>query len=529
MTREPVWWQRGVIYQIYPRSFADSNADGVGDLAGITSRLDYVAWLGVDAIWISPIYPSPMKDFGYDVSNYRDVHPLFGTLDDLDRLIGAAHKRRLRVLLDFVPNHTSDQHPWFAESRSSKANPRRDWYIWADPRPDGSPPNNWRSVFGGSAWTLDPATGQYFYHAYLPEQPDLNWRNPAVREEMLNTLRFWLDRGVDGFRVDAVRQLCKDDLLRDNPPNLNWRAGDNPYDEVLPVYTTDRPETMEIVRLFRRVLDEYPGRLFVGELTLPIERLMRYYGASVGDAIDLPSNFHMIYAPWEAPVLKALIDGYEAALPSHAWPNWVLGNHDQHRIASRVGRPQARVAALLLLTLRGTPTIYYGDELGMVDVPIPPARIRDPFGRNVPGQERDPERTPMQWDGSRFAGFSDVEPWLPVAADAGSVNVRAQRDAPASMLSLYRRLLRLRRETPALQTGAYVAWPASGQVLAFERRLDSQRLLIVLNLAASPASYALNGARGVVLLSASGALEGQPVGGNLSLGGDEGVVIRLEG
>ncbi|HMM41899.1 MAG TPA: alpha-amylase family glycosyl hydrolase [Thermomicrobiales bacterium] len=528
MTQALAWWQSGVIYQVYPRSFMDSNADGVGDLAGITSRLDYVAWLGVDAIWISPIYPSPMKDFGYDVADYRDIHPLFGNLDDLDALIAAAHGRGLRVLLDFVPNHTSDQHPWFVESRSSRENPKRDWYIWADPKPAGSPPNNWRSVFGGSAWTLDPPTGQYYYHAYLPEQPDLNWRSPAVREEMLDTLRFWLDRGVDGFRVDAVRQLRKDDRLRDNPPNPDWRPGDNPYDEVLPVYTTDRPETMEVVREFRQVLDEYPDRLFVGELTLPIERLIRYYGAAAGEAIDLPSNFHMIYANWDASTLKALIDRYEAALPVHAWPNWVLGNHDQHRIASRVGRPQARVAALLLLTLRGTPTLYYGDELGMIDVPAPPERIQDPFGRNVPGQERDPERTPMQWDSGPFAGFSTVEPWLPVAADAGTVNVEAQRDDPKSMLALYRRLLRLRRETPALKVGAYVPWPADKRVLAFERRLGDVRLLTVLNLGASPAPYALREVRGTVVLSATGTLDRQVVQGALRLGGDEGLLIRLE-
>lgn len=516
-----------MIYQIYPRSFMDSNADGVGDLAGMTSRLDYVAWLGVNAIWISPIYPSPMKDFGYDVSDYRNIHPLFGTLADLDRLIEAAHDRGLRVLLDFVPNHTSDQHPWFVASRSSRENPKRDWYIWADPGPEGAPPNNWVSVFGGPVWTLDAVTGQYYYHAYLPEQPDLNWRNPAVREEMLDTLRFWLDRGVDGFRVDAVRQLRKDDQLRDNPQNPEWRPGDNPYDAVLPVYTTDRPETMEVVRLFREVLDEYPDRVFVGELTLPIERLMRYYGEMAGSAIDLPSNFHMIYASWDAPTLKALIDTYEAALPAHAWPNWVLGNHDQHRIASRVGRSQARVAALLLLTLRGTPTMYYGDEIGMADVPIPPERIQDPFGRNVPGQERDPERTPMQWDDSQFAGFSDAEPWLPVADDVANVSVHAQRDDPASMLSLYRRLLRLRGDVPALHRGDYVPWPVGEGILAFERRFDGERVLVVLNLGATPESYDLGDLTGDVLLSATGALDGRSVRRAVRLGGDEGVVVRV--
>lgn len=344
---------------------------------------------------------------------------------------------------------------------------------------------------------------------------------------MLDTLRFWLNRGVDGFRVDAVRQLIKDDLLRDNPPNPAWHAGDNPYDEVLPVYTTDRPETMEVVRLIRAALDEYPDRLFVGELTLPIERLMRYYGTTVGDAIDLPSNFHMIYADWDAPTLKALIDRYEAALPAHAWPNWVLGNHDQRRLASRVGRPQARVAALLLLTLRGTPTIYYGDELGMLDVPVLQGQVQDPFGRNVPGQGRDPERTPMQWSGDRYAGFSDVAPWLPVASDANAVNVAAQHNDASSMLVFYRRLLRLRRGTLTLQTGAYIPWPADEQVLAFERRLDAERMLVVLNLGPTAVTYGPGDVGGDVVLSASGTLEGQTTSTALALGGDEGVVVRL--
>lgn len=524
-----MWWHNGVIYQIYPRSFSDSDGDGVGDLAGITSRLDYLVWLGIDAVWISPIYPSPMEDFGYDISDYRGVHPLFGTLADLDRLIDAAHRRGLRVLLDFVPNHTSDQHPWFIESRSSRTNARRDWYIWSDPGPDGAPPNNWRSVFGGPAWSFDALSGQYYYHAYLPAQPDLNWRNPGVRAEMLDTMRFWLDRGVDGFRVDAVRQLRKDDLLRDNPGNPDWQPGDNPYDAVLPEYTTDRPETMEVVRLFREVLNEYADRLFIGELTLPIERLMRYYGTAAGEAIDLPSNFHLIYAAWDAPTLKALIDRYETALPTFAWPNWVLGNHDQRRIASRVGRPQARVAALLLLALRGTPTIYYGDEIGMLDVPVPRERIRDPFGRNVPGQERDPERTPMQWDAGLHAGFSAGEPWLPLAEDADAVNVANQRDDPSSMLSLYRHLLELRHATPALQTGNYVAWPATERALAFERSLDGEQRLVILNLGASPTPYDLRGRRGMALLSTLSGAAPRLVEGTLTLEGDEGLLIRLEG
>ncbi|MBW3572546.1 MAG: alpha-amylase, partial [Gemmatimonadetes bacterium] len=399
MTGHFLWWQRGVVYQVYPRSFQDTDGDGVGDLRGITRRLDYLRWLGVDALWISPIYPSPMADFGYDVSDYRDVHPMFGTLADFDQLVREAHARGLRVILDFVPNHTSQEHPWFRESRSSRENPRRDWYIWRDPAPGGGPPTNWLSNFGGPAWTLDERTGQYYYHAFLPQQPDLNWRNPAVVEAMLDVLRFWLERGVDGFRVDVIWHLIKDDRFRDNPVNPGWTPEQRPYDAVLPVHTADQPEVHQLIARMRRLMDEYPERVLIGEIYLPVERLVAYYGQDMSGA-HLPFNFQLIRAPWHARHIARLIDEYEAALPPGGWPNWVLGNHDVHRIASRVGRAQARVAAVLLLTLRGTPTLYYGDEIGMMDVEVPPERVQDPYERNVPGQGfgRDPERTPMQSD-----------------------------------------------------------------------------------------------------------------------------------
>jgi alpha-glucosidase len=418
------WWQRGIVYQIYPRSFADNNGDGTGDLAGITGRLDYLAWLGIDAIWISPIFPSPMADFGYDVSDYTDVAPIFGTLADFDRLLAEAHARNIRVLLDFVPNHTSDQHPWFLESRSSRDNPRRDWYIWRDAKADGSPPNNWLGSFGGPAWEWDDTTRQYYYHAYLKEQPDLNWRTPAVEAAMLDVLRFWFDRGIDGFRIDALRQVIKDDQLRDNPPNPNWTPDQSPYNQLLSVYSADRPELLDLIYRMRALADAYPERVLIGELWLAIERLMAYYGDN-GQGLQLPFNFHLIGTPWEARAVSALIVAYEAALPRGAWPNWVLGNHDRARIASRVGEAQARVAAMLLLTLRGTPTLYNGDEIGMQDVPIPPELVQDPFEKNVPGigVGRDPERTPMQWDASPSAGFSTGTPWLPVADNYAVVNV----------------------------------------------------------------------------------------------------------
>jgi alpha-glucosidase len=530
MTDLHLWWQRGIVYQIYPRSFMDSNGDGVGDLPGITSKLDYLAWLGVDAVWLSPIFPSPMADFGYDVTDYTGIHPMFGTLADFDILVAAAHARGLKVLLDFVPNHSSDQHPWFVESRSSRDNPRRDWYIWRDPGADGGPPNNWVANFGGSAWEYDPTTGQYYYHAYLKEQPDLNWRNPQVQAAMLDALRFWLDRGVDGFRVDALRQLIKDDQLRDNPPNPAWQPGQDPYRSQLQTYNTDLPEVQDIVLMMRRVLDQYDDRVLIGELYLPIERLVVYYGLD-GMGCHLPFNFHLILTPWNARQIAALIDAYEAALPPGGWPNWVLGNHDQHRLASRVGVGQARVAAMLLLTLRGTPTLYYGDELGMRDVAIPPELVQDPWEKQVPGLGlgRDPERTPMQWDASLSAGFTTGAPWLPIAEDYTTINATAERGNPTSMLALYKRLIDLRRSEPALSVGSYMPMAASGDLLAYVREAGGRRFLVALNLGPQPQSLALADtlAHGRVALSSHLDREGEAIGSVISLRSDEAVIVEL--
>ena len=519
-----LWWQRGIVYQVYPRSFMDANGDGVGDLPGIVSRLDYLRGLGVDALWLSPIYPSPMKDFGYDVADYTGVDPLFGTLEDFDRLVGEAHARGLKVILDFVPNHTSDQHPWFRQSRASRSNPRRDWYLWRDPAPDGGPPNNWLSNFGGSAWTLDRSSGQYYYHAFLPEQPDLNWRNPAVVEAMLGVLRFWLERGVDGFRVDVLWHLIKDAAFRDNPPNANWREGMDPFHRLVPLYTADRPEVHDLVVQMRRVLDAYGERVLIGEIYLPIERLVEYYGADLQGA-HLPFNFQLISARWDAAHLARLIAEYERLLPQGAWPNWVLGNHDRSRIASRVGPAQARVAAMLLLTLRGTPTLYYGDELGMQDVPIPPARVHDPFERNLPGRGlgRDPERTPMQWSAAAHAGFTTGEPWLPVGANYREVNVEAQRDEPASLLTLYTRLIGLRRGEPALAVGSFELLEGAPEVLAYIR---GGTFLVALNL--GERAQALRTAHGGHLaLSTQLDRADERIGGHLALRPNEGVIVRL--
>ncbi|MCJ2033112.1 alpha-amylase family glycosyl hydrolase [Methylobacterium sp. J-068] len=525
---DTVWWKRGTVYQAYPRSFQDSDADGVGDLRGITRRLDYLAWLGVDAVWISPFYPSPMADYGYDVADYCGVDPLFGTLADFDALVAEAHFRRLKVILDFVPNHTSIAHPWFAESRASRTSPKRDWYIWRDPAPDGGPPNNWISNFGGPAWTRDEASGQYYYHAFLREQPDLNWRNPEVRAAMHDALRFWLDRGVDGFRVDVIWHLIKDEGFRDNPENPNFAAGQAEINRFAQVYSADRPEVFDIIAELRAVLAPYPERVLIGEIYLPVERLVAYYGANL-TGVDLPFNFQLIQAPWNARSLADLIESYEAALPPGGWPNWVLGNHDQPRIAARVGPAQAAIAAMLLLTLRGTPTLYYGDEIGVAHVSIPPERVRDPWERNEPGHGRDPERTPMQWDDSCHAGFSDAEPWLPLSPDAATRNVECQRDDATSLLTLYRRLLRLRRDHTALSVGAYRGLPGMPDtVLAYDRHDDAATLRIVLNFGAEQQTITLpeeRGPRWSLLLSTHPDRPETTIAGGFVLGGDEGLIL----
>jgi alpha-glucosidase len=481
------WWQRGIVYQIYPRSFMDATSDGVGDLPGIEARLDYLEWLGVDALWISPIYPSPMADFGYDVSDHCDIDPRFGTLADFDRLIASAHARGLKLILDYVPNHTSSEHPWFVEARSSRHNDKRDFYIWHDALRDGSPPNNWLSEFGGSAWEWDELTQQYYYHAYLKEQPDLNWRNPRVREAMYDVLRFWLERGVDGFRIDTIHHLIKDDQFRDNPPNPDFRPGMPPHRRVVRTYTTDRPEVHEAVAEMRRLVDEYRDRVLIGEAWLPLDRLVAYYGTDLS-GLHLPFNFQLIGAEWDASAIAGIARAYEAALPQGGWPNWVLGNHDRSRIATRVGLEQARVAAMLLLTLRGTPTMYYGDELGMEDVEIPPELVQDPWEKNVPGLGlgRDPVRTPMPWSSEENGGFSVHTPWLPLARNYPEVNVAVERADRTSLLNLYRALIDLRRRETALQIGAFIPLEIGPDVFAYMREHDGRHLAVLLNLTAVP-------------------------------------------
>lgn len=520
------WWERGVIYQVYPRSFQDSDGDGVGDLAGVERRLDYLAVLGVDAIWLSPVFPSPMADFGYDIMDHCSIDPLFGDLAGFDRLLRAAHDRGLKVLLDFVPNHTSDRHPWFIESRSSRDNPRRDWYIWRDPAPGGGPPNNWTSDMGGSSWEYDPASGQYYLHAFLKEQPDLNWRNPAVRAAMTDVMRFWLERGVDGFRIDVLWHIIKADGFPDNPLNPGYRDGMGEKLKVIQRHSTDQPEVHEIAAAFRALADSYGERVLIGEIYLPIETLMLYYGGPEAPGVHLPFNFQLLETPWEAGALGAMIEAYEAALPPGGWPNWVLGNHDRPRVAGRLGEAQARIAAMLLLTLRGTPTMYQGDELGIGEVAIPPERARDPQELRQPGLGlgRDAFRTPMAWDDTAHAGFSTAEPWLPLHGDWQTRNVAAQWEDPGSMLSLHRRLLALRRSSAALVRGAISLVAAGHDVLAYERRHGAERLLVALNLGRRQRALRLPVGTAVDGVLASTAAE-RPYDGTLAP--DEGLVLSL--
>jgi alpha-glucosidase len=529
------WWRRGVVYQVYPRSFQDSNGDGIGDLQGIVSRLDHLndgtpGSLGIDAIWLSPFYPSPLADFGYDVSDYLNVHPDYGTLADFDLLLREAHRRGIRVIVDFVPNHTSAEHPWFRSSRSSRDDPKRGWYVWRDPRPDSGRPNNWESNFGaaGPAWTLDERTGQYYLHSFLAAQPDLDWWNPDVRRAMEDALRFWLDRGVDGFRIDVAHKMSRDPDLRDNVPGVppgGFRGSRQRYDE-------DWPGVHDILRSFRRLIDAYDDRVAVGEVAInDPERVARYYGERL-DELHMAFNFDFLKQPWRSESFFEATNRYEQLVPPGAQPVYVLSNHDSSRARSRyaggdpaLGLRRARVAAMLLLALRGTPFVYQGEEIGQADGEVPPGRVLDIAGR-------DPERTPMQWEPGPGAGFTTGEPWLPIGREADTVNVAAQRDDPSSMLSLYRRLLWFRRSSPALNAGSYQPIAGEAGVFAWVRVAQGQRLLVALNFRPVPAS--LDAA--ALGLPGTGTLEvstdpGRPIGrvdlAPLRLEPDEGMIVAI--
>jgi alpha-glucosidase len=481
---QPAWWKTAVVYQVYPRSFADGNGDGVGDLAGLRAQLDHCEWLGVNALWLSPIFRSPMADYGYDVADYCDVDPLFGSLDDLDALIADCHRRDIKLLLDWVPNHTSIEHPWFRESRSDRTNARRDWYVWRDPAPDGGPPNNWRAAFDRTspAWTWDARTEQYYLHLFLPEQPDLNWEHPEVQEAMLDTLRFWLDRGVDGFRMDVIHLLGKD-LTLDDPPAA--------VEHGIPhVVYNDQPATHGHLRAIRRLLDGYPGdRVSVGEVYLLDEAAMAaYYGDD--DELHLSFNFPFLWAPFEAQTLRSRIETTLSHLePRGAWPTWVLSNHDVPRHRDRYGGTEsaARAAAVLLLTLPGTPFLYQGEELGLGDAVVPPDRVLDPGGR-------DGCRAPIPWSAAPGHGWPD-DPWLPFPPEAGSRSVETQRADPDSILHLYRELLAVRRAHPALTIGELEWIDGPDGVLAYRRRSADESVTVVINTTSEALSNPVAGAQ----------------------------------
>jgi alpha-glucosidase len=525
--RAEAWWKSGVLYQIYPLSFGDSNGDGFGDLAGIAMHLDHLEWLGVDGIWLSPITVSPNADWGYDVADYVAVQPDIGTLADLDRLVAASDTRGIRVLLDFVPNHSSDQHPWFVESRTSRTAPKRDWYIWADPKPDGSPPNNWISSFGGPAWKLDPTTGQYYMFNHLSSQPDLNWWNEDVRATFDDIVRFWFDRGIAGFRIDVCNLIMKDAELRDNPPAT---AADDLGAAAIgqrTVYNGNRPEVHDVIRHWREIAESYATpRVLIGETPVDdSDALARFYGAD--DQLNLAFNFPFITAAFAAEPLRRIVEETEALLPPGAWPAWTGSNHDMSRLASRwAGDDPAKIRAALvmLLTLRGTPVLYQGDEIGLGDVPVAKEQLRDPLGaRYWPHYAgRDPMRTPMHWNDGAGGGFSGpgVRPWLPLG-DTAARNVQTQRDDPASILTLTHDLIALRRRTHDLHSGSYTTLPAPGGCWVWRR---GTTVVVVVNLADSPT--ALTGVAGRVLVGTDRGRDGETTSGSVALRGWEALVIE---
>jgi alpha-glucosidase len=521
------WWRSAVLYQIYPRSFADADGDGVGDLPGIIEHLDHLAWLGVDGIWLSPITVSPNADWGYDVSDFCAVQPEFGTMDDVDRLIAEAGRRGLRVLMDLVPNHTSEHHPWFLDSRASRTADKRDWYVWADPKPDGSPPNNWVSSFGGSGWTLGPETGQCYFHNHLVEQPDLNWWNEEVRSTFDAIMRFWLDRGVAGFRIDVCNIIIKDAELRDNPPATE----DDDFEAQMfgqrPVYNANRPEVHDVIRRWRTLADTYEEpRVLIGETPVPVEELVKYYGTG-HDELHLAFNFNFIGAPLAAAAMRAVVEETEAALPAGAWPAWTGSNHDMFRFATRWAGGEAhktRAALVILLGLRGTPVLYQGDEIGQVDGTLVQEDLRDPLGVLYwpVYAGRDAARTPMQWRDAPGGGFTapGVRPWLPLG-DTAAHNVESQRSDPDSMLTLARDLIALRRRTPELQEGSYETLDAPDGVWAWSR---GARVVVAVNL--SDHEVVLGDVEGTVALSTDRRRDGEAITGSLRLGAWEAAVAR---
>ncbi len=483
MKNDFLWWHDGIIYQIYPRSFADSNNDGIGDLPGITAKLDYLQDLGIDAIWLSPIYPSPDVDFGYDVADYTAIDPKFGTMQDFEILVKEAKKHDIHIVLDLVLNHTSDQHPWFIESKKSDTNPYHDWYLWLDPDAEGNPPNNWAAIFGGSAWEYDHKLDQFHYHMFYKEQPDLNWRNPEVRQTMLDVFRFWLKKGVDGFRLDVFNAYFKDAAFRDNPVKLGIRA----FDRQKHIYDVSQPDMYPLLGEIRAILDKHKDAYAVGETFLADTKQTASYCGD--DKLHAAFNFEFAENRWHPKRFLDSAQKWYAALSEDAWPNNFLSNHDMHRAATRYcfgeDDRRAKVALAMLLTLRGTPFIYYGEEIGLRDIPIrKKSDVLDPIGLTFWPlfKGRDGCRAPMQWDARKNGGFSETKPWLPVNADYVQRNVVNQTADPTSLLNFFKQLTALRKAEPALQRGDFKALTQDPHtLLIFERSLNEDRILVALN------------------------------------------------
>jgi len=528
MKNDNEWWKKAVVYQIYPRSFLDTDGDGIGDLNGIIQKLDYLNdgtpdSLGVDAIWLNPIYPSPQYDFGYDAMDYSGIDPQCGTMEDFDRLLAEAHKRGIRIIMDIVPNHTSHLHPWFLESRSSRRNPKRDWYIWKEaPRP-GKYPNNWLGVFGGRAWEWDNKTKEYYFHGSLVEQPDLNWRNPEMAEALLSEMAFWFEKGVDGFRIDVINYTIKDEHFRNNP----HCPGRRPYDMQRHLYDKDRPEAVEVGKKMRALADKYPGRMLVGEVYVDDPEEAASYLGENGDGVHMAFNFSFMFSRFSASRFKKEVEVWERTVGDRGWPAHFLSNHDNPRHISRYARGRwtehrARVAAGMLLTLRGTPFLYQGEEIGMRNLRLPKGEALDPVGKKYwpfhPG--RDGERTPMQWNAEKNAGFSNAEPWLRVHPNHKTLNVAAQRKEPDSLLNFYRKLVWIRKANPALQTGDYIPHDAGpGGVFSFFRETERQKLFVALNFTKRKLQFPVNGAE---------ARRGKKIFSHPERGGDSVDLDRIE-
>lgn len=502
MTRK--WWHGAVFYHIYPRSFYDSDNNGTGDLEGVRQKLDYLEWLGVNAIWLSPFYTSPMRDLGYDVADYRNIDPIFGTMGDFDRLVDDIHTRQMKLIIDFVPNHTSSEHHWFKQSLAGKDSPKRDWYIWKDGQSGGLPPNNWLSAFGGSAWQFDKPTGQYYLHTFLKEQPDLNWDNPEVRQAMKDNMRFWLDKGVDGFRVDAVSWLSKDKKFRDDPLNPQYQPGEqDAYWRLIHAFSAEGDELFDYLNEMVDVCVEYGEKFMITEAYPEtddeISHYLKYYEL-LHYNLCAPFNFECISFPWDAGTYRGFIDLFQEALLPGQPPIYNMGNHDKPRLASRIGQQAARTAAVLLLSLPGIPFIYYGDEIGMRDVRIDPKDAEVPTG-STEVTRRHASRTPLQWSDGPNAGFSRSKPWLPVAPDYERANINIQKREPDSLLNLYRKLLSLRNGSEVLRYGTYRSLSLGHDVFGFVREYDLQRMTILLNFSDKTVDVQSRAIRGKTILS----------------------------